>query len=92
MFLDTTGSNYLVNLGPGQETTKATSDNIVRNFDPYWMHNLSIQYTLAERTSIQLSVNNVFNTMPSVNNRADAAYYVSDEIGRYYTVRLRHQF
>ena len=92
VFLDTTGSNYLVNLGPGQETTKATSDNIVRNFDPYWMHNLSIQYTLAERTSIQLSVNNVFNTMPSVNNRADAAYYVSDEIGRYYTVRLRHQF
>ena len=92
VFLATTGSNYLVNLGPGQETTKATSDNIVRNFDPYWMHNLSIQYTLAERTSIQLSVNNVFNTMPSVNNRADAAYYVSDEIGRYYTVRLRHQF
>ncbi|HEX5264047.1 MAG TPA: TonB-dependent receptor, partial [Phenylobacterium sp.] len=92
VFLTTDGTNYLVDLGPGQETTAATSGNIVRNLDDYWMHNLSIQYTLAERTSLQLTVNNLFNTMPSVFNRADGAFYTSDQVGRYYTIRLRHQF
>ncbi len=92
VFLDTTGSSYLVNLGPGQETTAATSANIVNHFDPYWMSNVSIQYNLFEKTSIQFSVNNVFNKMPSIYNRADGAFYTSDEIGRYFVLRVRQQF
>ena len=91
-FLTTDGANYLVNLGPGQESTLATPANIVRNLDPYWMNNVSVQYTFSSKTSLSLTVNNVFNSMPSVYNRADGAYYVSDEVGRYYVLKLRQQF
>ncbi|MBS0332431.1 MAG: TonB-dependent receptor [Proteobacteria bacterium] len=92
VFLDTTGTSYLVNLGPGQETTAATNANIINHFDPYFMSDVSIQYNLRDKTSIQFSVNNVFNMMPSVINRADGAYYTSDEIGRYFVLRIRQQF
>jgi len=93
VWLSTDGSSYVVNLGPGQETTAATSANIINgDLKPYWMHNASIQYNLFDRTSIQLSVNNIFDSKPSVLNRADGAYYTSDMIGRYYTMRIRQQF
>ena len=91
-FLTTDGSNYLVNLGPGQESTVATQANVVSKLDPYWMNNASVQYTLFGKTSISLSVNNIFNMMPSVYNRADGAYFTSDMVGRYYVLRLRQQF
>lgn len=91
-FLSTDGASYLVNLGPGQETTAATSGNIVKQLDMYWMNNASIQYTWRDKTAFQLSVNNVFNMKPSVYNMADAAYYPGDQIGRYFVFRVRQKF
>ena len=60
--------------------------------DPYWMNNASVQYTWKDKTSFKLSVNNVFNMKPSLNNFANASYYPGDQIGRYFIFRVRQQF
>lgn len=93
VFLSTDGASYLVNLGQGDEATAATAANIISgDLSDYFMHNASLQYTLSERTSVMFSVNNVFDSMPKFLNRANASYFASDMIGRYFTVRVRHQF
>jgi len=93
VFLSTDGASYLVDLGPGQETTVATAANIVNNkLEDRFMHNMSIQYTWHEKTAIQLSVNNVLDWKPSLYNWANAAYYPGDQIGRYFVFRIRQKF
>ncbi|MFT3723322.1 MAG: TonB-dependent receptor [Hyphomonadaceae bacterium] len=93
VFLSTDGASYLVNLGQGDEARAATSANIISgDLSDYWMHNASLQYTISDRTSVMFSVNNVFDSIPKFLNRANASYYPADMIGRYFTVRVRHQF
>ena len=93
VFLSTDGASYLVDLGPGQETTVATAANIVNNkLEDRFMHNMSIQYTWHEKTALQLSVNNVLDWKPSLYNWAGAAFYPGDQIGRYFVFRIRQKF
>lgn len=93
VFLSTDGSSYLVDLGPGDEGKLATPANIISDkLSGYFMHNASIQYNILDKTTIMLSVDNVFDHKPKLYDYANASYYVSDMIGRYFTIRLRHQF
>lgn len=93
VFLSTDGSSYLVDLGPGDEAIAATEANIISDqLSSYWMHNASVQFNVLDKTTLMFSVNNVFNHKPKLYDWANASFYTSDMIGRYFTVRLRHQF
>lgn len=88
-----TGNSYLVDLGPGDEGVVATEANIIDHLQSdYLMHNASIQYTLFDTTSVQFSINNVFNRKPERIDFASGNFYTNDQIGRQFIFRVRQQF
>jgi outer membrane receptor protein involved in Fe transport len=64
----------------------------VFGLDDYWVFNSAFTYEINDNASLQLSINNLFDTDPPEFADASAAVFQYDLFGRYYTIIARARF
>ncbi|MFQ5564071.1 MAG: TonB-dependent receptor domain-containing protein [Parvularculaceae bacterium] len=88
----TTGNSFLSNLDP-TDTADSTLANVIDGLQSdRLIHNASISYTLFDTTTVQVSVNNVFDRFPDRIDFASGNFGTSEQRGRSYVFRVRSQF
>jgi len=90
---DSQFNSFISNVGPGDEGAASTAENVIddRQRDRI-IHNMSLQYTFFDTTSVQFAINNVLNRQPGVVDFAAGNFGAVEQLGRTFNFRVRHQF
>lgn len=90
---DAQRNSFISGLTPDQEDQTATIDDVIdKKQSDRLIHNASIQYTILDRATVQLSVNNVFARKPSRIDFAAGNFGTDEILGRTFSLRMRTQF
>ncbi|MEL6791381.1 MAG: TonB-dependent receptor, partial [Pseudomonadota bacterium] len=90
---DSQFNSFISNVGPGDDAVVSTIDNVIddRQRDRI-IHNMSLQYSLFDTTTVQFAVNNVFDRFPGIVDFAAGNFGAPEQLGRTFNFRVRTQF